>query len=130
MAGVNYSFASGSARHVDGLLIFSESSLHKWAQPHNDTLILTLEVRQYLMKRILVDPGSSTDLLYLPALIRLGYKLDNLRNLGRVLIEFNGAQTYSLGENVLPISADPVTTLVPLIVINEPSNFNSILGRT
>ena len=66
MAGVNYSFASGSARHVDGLLIFSESSLQKWAQPHNDTLVLTLEVRQHLMKRILVDPGSSMDLLYLP----------------------------------------------------------------
>ena len=47
------------------------------------------------MKRILVDLGSVVDLLYL---LCLGYKPDNLRNPGRVLVDFNGSQTNSLGE--------------------------------
>ena len=51
------------------------------------------------MKRILVDLGSATDLLFLLALLRLGYKPDNLRNPRRVLVGFNGSQTNSLGRN-------------------------------
>ena len=95
-----------------------------------DALVLTLEVEQHLVKRISVDPDSVADLLYLPFLLRLGYKLDNLRNPGRVLVSFNGSQTNSLGEIVLLVLVGPVTALVPLTVINEPSFFNAILGRT
>ena len=61
------------------------------------------------MKHILVDPGNAARILYLPPLIRLGYKLDNLRNPGRVLVGFKGMLTHSLGEIVLPISVGPVT---------------------
>ena len=130
VVGVNYSFASGSARPVDGLLTFLEFSLLQLAHPHDDALVLTLEVGRHLMRRILIDLGSATDHLNLPALIRLGYKPDNLRNLGRVPIEFNGTHTHSLGEIVLPISTDLVIALVPLTVIDELSNFNAILGCT
>ena len=31
---------------------------------------------------------------------------------------------------MLPISEGPVTTLVPLTVIDEPLNFNALMGRT
>ena len=82
------------------------------------------------MKLIFVDSGSITNLLYLPALIRLCYKSNNLCNPRRVLVGFNGMQTHSLGEIVLPISMGLVTALVPLTVIDEPSSFNVILGRT
>ena len=98
--------------------------------PHYNALVLTLEVGQHMIKRILVDLGSAIDLLYLPALLRLGYKLDNLRNPGKVLVTFNGSQTNSLGEIVLSVSVGLVTALVPLTVIDELSFFNAILGRT
>ena len=82
------------------------------------------------MKFILVDPASAVDLLYLLALIWLGYKPNNLHNSGRVLVEFNSMQTHLLGEIVLLISAGPVTALVSLMVIDELSSFNAILGCT
>ena len=82
------------------------------------------------MKLILVDSGSITDLLYLLALIRHYYKLDNLCNPRRVLVGFNGMQTHSVGEIELPISMGPVIALVPLTVIDQTSSFNVILGRT
>ena len=82
------------------------------------------------MKRILVDPSSAANLLYLPALLCLGYKPDNLRSLERVLAGFNGSHTNSLEDIVLPVSTRPVTALVPLTVIDEPSPFNAILGST
>ena len=82
------------------------------------------------MKRILVDLGNATDLLYLPTLIRLCYKPNNLSNPGRVLVGFNSTQTHSLGEIVLLMSMGSVTDLVLLTVINEQSSFNTILGCT
>ena len=82
------------------------------------------------MKHILVDPGNAASLVYLPPLIRLGYKLDNLLYLGRVLVGFNGMLTHSPREIVLPISVGLITALVPLMMINESSNFNAKLGRT
>ena len=54
LAGFNYGFASGSARPIDGLLTFSESPLRQLAHPHDDALVLTLEVGRHLMKCILV----------------------------------------------------------------------------
>ena len=110
MAWVSYSFAPRSACPMDGLLTFSNLPLQKLAQSHDDALVLTLEVERHLIKPILVDPGYATDLLYLPALFRLGYKLDNLPNSGRALVGFNSMLTHSLGEIVLPISTGPDTT--------------------
>ena len=130
MAGVNYSFALSSIQPIDELITFSESSLRHLSMPHYDALVLTLEVRKHLMKRILVYLGSATDLLYFPPVLRLGYNLDNLYNLGRVLVDCNGSQTNLLGEILLPISIGPFTALVPLKVIDEPSPLNAILGCT
>ena len=98
--------------------------------PHDDTLVLTLEVKKHLMKRILVDLGSVVDLLYLPTLLRLGYKPDNLRSPRTVLVSFYGTQTNSLGEIVLPVIAGLIIALVLLTVVDEPLSFNAILGRT
>ena len=130
VARVNYSFAPSSIQPIKGLITFSESPLRQLSMPHYDVLVLTLEVGQHLMKRILVDPGNATNLLCMSALLCLGYKPDNLRNPGRLLVGFNGSQTNSLGEIVLPVSDGLVTALVPLKVIDEPSSFNAILGHT
>ena len=78
----------------------------------------------------MVNPDSAADLVYLPTLLGLGYKPDNLCNPRRVLVYFNGSQTNSLGEIVLPVSIGPVITLVSLTVIDKLSSFNSILGHT
>ena len=87
--------------------------------PLDDALVLTLEVGKYLMKPILVDSSSLAYLHFLPALLWLGYKPDNLHNLGKVLVSFNGSQANSLREIVIPVSTGPITALVPLIVIDE-----------
>ena len=66
----------------------------------------------------------------LPSFLRLRYKPDNLRNPGRVLVGFNGTHTTLLGDIVFPIMTGSITAPVPFTVINEPSFFNAILGRT
>ena len=89
VARFNYSFVPSCIQPINGVITFSKSPLRQLSMPHHDALVLTLEVERYLMKRILVDPRNVVDLLYLPALLHLGYKPDNLHNLKRVLVYFN-----------------------------------------
>ncbi|XP_034704195.1 uncharacterized protein LOC117928417 [Vitis riparia] len=82
------------------------------------------------VRRILVDPGSSTDLLQASVISHRGCDLSGLENPGRILSGFNGAATTSLGDIVLPIQAGSVTFNVQFFVVQDLSPFNVILGCT
>nr|CAN82409.1 hypothetical protein VITISV_023301 [Vitis vinifera] len=60
----------------------------------------------------------------------MGHTLTGLEDPGRILSEFNGSSTTSLGDIVLPVQAGPVTLNVQFSVVQELSPFNVILGRT
>ncbi|KAL6334842.1 hypothetical protein AAG906_022831 [Vitis piasezkii] len=94
-----------------------------------DALILSLEIRDFDVRRILVDPGSSADLVQASVISHMGRSLTGLENPGRILSGFNGASTTSLGDIVLPVQADP-TLNVQFSVVQDLSPFNVILGRT
>ena len=82
------------------------------------------------MRRILVDPGSSADLVQASVISHMGHSLTGLENPGRILSGFNGASTTSLGDIVLPVQVGPVTLNVQFSVVQDLSPFNVILGRT
>ena len=115
---------------IDSTITFFKCPLRQLSTPHDNELVLTLEVGCYLMRHILVDQGSIADLLYVLALLCLGYQPNNHCNLRRILAGFNGTQTTSLGEVVFPVATKSVIALIPYTVIDEPSYFNVILGRT
>lgn len=48
---------------IDGIITFPPMVPNRVLQPHQDALILTLGINDFDVKRILVDPGSSADLL-------------------------------------------------------------------
>ncbi|WJZ86091.1 hypothetical protein VitviT2T_005585 [Vitis vinifera] len=64
-------------------------------QPHRDALILTLGVGDYDVRRILVDPGSSADLLQVAVIKQMGFIPSSLENPGRTLSRFNAASRCS-----------------------------------
>ena len=46
---------------------FSEDDARRLHHPHDDALVVSLQVEDYNMHRILIDNGSSADILYYPA---------------------------------------------------------------
>ena len=82
------------------------------------------------MRCILVDLGSSTDLVQASVVSHIGHSLTGLENSGRILSGFNGLSTTSLGDIILPVQAGLVTLNVQFSVVQELSPFNVILGRT
>ena len=93
-------------------------------------MILFLEIGDFEVRRILVDPGSSADLVQASVVSHMGHSLTSLENPRRILSGFNGASTTSLGDIVLPVQASPVTLNIQFSVVQDLSPFNVILGRT
>nr|CAN68426.1 hypothetical protein VITISV_022197 [Vitis vinifera] len=117
-------------RPIDGTIIFPLVDPTRTLQPHRDALILSLEIGDFDVRRILVDPGSSADLVQASVVGHMRHTLTGLENPGRILSGFNGSSTTSLGDIVLPVQAGPVTLNVQFSVVQELSPFNVILGRT
>ena len=112
------------------LIVFPAVDPARELQPHQDALILTLGVGDFDVKRILVNPGSSADLLQVAIIKQMGFEPSSLENPGRILSGFNGSSTTSLGDITLPVQAEPVILNVLFFVIEDLSPFNVILGRT
>ncbi|RVW72332.1 hypothetical protein CK203_055453 [Vitis vinifera] len=127
---IRLGIVGGGPRPIDGTIIFPLVDPTRILQPHRDALILSLEMGDFDVRRILVDPGSSVDLLQASVISHMGRDLIGLENLGRILSGFNGAATTSLGDIVLPVQVGPVTLNVQFSVVQDLSPFNVILGRT
>ena len=116
-------------RLIDDIVTFPLVDVNRVLQPHENALVLTLGVGGFDMRRILVDPGSSIDLLQMSAYKQMGYSPSTLKNPGHLLSGFNGATTTSLGDVVLPVQAGPVTLNVQFSMVDDLSLYNAIMGH-
>ena len=80
------------------------------------------------MHRVLVDPGSATDLLQLPFFNQMRLSLGVLNSVRRILSGFNGATTVTLGDVMVPVKADPVTQQVLFSFVGDLGPYNAIMG--
>ena len=76
---------SGSARPIDGTIVFLPIDPTRILQPHYDALILSLGMRDFDVRQIIIDPGSSVDLLQTPVINQMRLELSGLENPGRIL---------------------------------------------
>lgn len=117
-------------RPIDRTITFPLVDSHQIVQPHRDALSLTLGVSDFDVRRILVDPRSSANLLQAFVIKQMGFSPSNLENPGRILSGFNGASTTSLGDIVLPVQTGPITLNVQFSLVEDLSPFNAKLGHT
>ncbi|RVX23028.1 Retrovirus-related Pol polyprotein from transposon 297 [Vitis vinifera] len=130
VSSIQPGLASGGIHPIDGTIVFPAVDPAQVLQPHRDALILTLGVGDFDVKRILVDPGSSADLLQVAVIKQMGFIPSSLENPERTLFGFNGSSTTSLGDVTLPVQAGPVILNALFSVVEDLSPFNAILGRT
>ena len=94
---------------------------------HNDALIVTLLIGNFRVSKILIDRGSSINILYGGALDMMedtpeaGWKMINCLTQSH-LYGFDENKTCSLGIISLPVHADPYNSLI------EP-NMKAVLGQ-
>ncbi|XP_059623044.1 uncharacterized protein LOC132266209 [Cornus florida] len=91
-------------------------------------------VINFTIHRILIDNGSLADILFLGVYDKLKIGREKLRPMKSPLVGFSGDKVYPLGAVTLPVTAGAnpkqVTVMVDFVVVDCPSSYNIILGRT
>ena len=112
---------------------FNEADARGVKQPHNDPLVIMLNIEGFNTKRILVDNGSSADIIYLPAFQQLKLDPKRLRPFESPLVSFSGDRVYPKGIVTLTVTmgAQPkqLTRQLDFLVVDCPSSYNVIIGK-
>ncbi|XP_075645045.1 uncharacterized protein LOC142616039 [Castanea sativa] len=112
---------------------FNEEDARGVKQPHNDPLVITLTIEGFNTKRILVDNGSSTDNMHLPAFQHLKLDPGRLCPFDSPLVNFNGDRVYPKGIVTLKVTVGTyprqLTRQMDFLVVDCPSSYNVIIGR-
>ncbi|GMN30982.1 hypothetical protein TIFTF001_044535 [Ficus carica] len=116
----------GSTEH---LITFHSSEATNLSRPHDDALVLTLNVSNCEVGRILVDNGSSTDVLFLSTLIEMELSESDIEMSMTILTCFNRESTTAVGKIKLPVFAAKKNKMTSFLVLDCPSAYNIILGR-
>ncbi|GAV74615.1 hypothetical protein CFOL_v3_18095, partial [Cephalotus follicularis] len=87
------------------VISFSDADYEGVRLPHDDPMAVTLLVELFTTKRILVDSGSSGDILYKHAFDQLNIPVDHLRPVKTPLVGFAGDMVHPLGSIDLSVVA-------------------------
>ena len=90
-------------RQTDQDMSFNEANAKGVKQPHNDPLVIMLNIEGFNTKRILVDNDSSADIIYLLAFQQLKLDPKRLHPFDSPLVSFSGDKVYPKGIVTLTI---------------------------
>nr|XP_023922579.1 uncharacterized protein LOC112034021 [Quercus suber] len=123
-------FKSKRARvEVRPSLSFSNKDKIRTIQPHDDALVVTLRIRGYDVKRVMVDQGSCTEIMY-PNLYRgLNLKPEDLTAYNSPLVSFDRKVVIPKGKIRLPVQAGLDVVKVDFIVVDAYSPYRTIVAR-
>ena len=114
-------------------MYFSEEDIRGVKQPHDDPLVIMVMIEGFNTRRVLVDNGSSVDIIYLSAFQQLKLDPKRFRPFESPLVSFNGDKVYPRGIVTLTVTAGSyplqVTNKHNFLVVDLPSSYNVIIGR-
>ena len=81
-----------------------EEDARRLHHPHDDALVVSIRVGNYNVHRMLVDNGSSADILYYPAFQQMGIDRTQLIPTNALLVSFEGTRVLPLGAITLSMT--------------------------
>ncbi|XP_019231102.1 PREDICTED: uncharacterized protein LOC109211955 [Nicotiana attenuata] len=109
-------------------LTFSEEDTEALSQPHNDALVISFLINSFQIKCVLVDLGSSANIIRAKIIERLRL-LEQIVPATRVLNGFNMARKTKKGEIILPVTVAGTTLDAKFYVIKGDMRYNDLFGR-
>ena len=118
---------------LDTSITFSDSDLEGCQHPHDDPLVVRAIVANKTVHRVLVDNGSSSDIIFASAFDKMGIGKEKLEPVNTHLRGFSGEKVLPLGsiQLVLTLGESPcqATTTARFLIVDAPSAYNMLLGR-
>jgi len=110
------------------VLSFCDEEAEGISQPHNDALVISILLNKIQVKHVLVDPGSSTNIIRSRVVEQLGLQ-DQIVPASRVLNGFNMASETTKGEIILLVNVAGTIQDTKFHVIEGDMRYNELLGR-
>ena len=98
-------------------------------QPHDDALVITLQIEGYDVNRVMVDQGSTVEIMYPDLYKALNLKAEDLTPYSSPLVSFEGKIIIPKGQVRLPVQTGSEVVEVDFIVVNAYSPYTAIVTR-
>ena len=108
---------------------FSDEDKIETIQPHDDALVITLRIGGYDVKRVMVDQGSATEIMYPDLYKGLSLRAEDLTPYSSPLVIFEGKIIIPKGQIRLPVQIGSETVEVDFIVVDAYSPYTTIVVR-
>ncbi|KAI5444202.1 hypothetical protein KIW84_012721 [Lathyrus oleraceus] len=110
-------------------LSFCDADLPEEGRDHNLALHISMNCKNDAMSNVLVDTGSSLNVLPKTTLSRLSYQGPPMRQSGVVVKAFDGSRKTVIGEVDLPIKIGPSDFQITFQVMDIHPSYSCLLGR-
>ena len=112
---------------------FTEEDTRQLHHPHDDALVINLSIADFNTRRVLVDNGSSVDIIYYIVFQQMRNNKERLLPSNTPLVRFNGTKVFPVGTIALPVTIktypQQLIKEVSFLVINCSSAYNAIIER-
>ena len=113
---------------LDTSITFSDSDMEGCQHPHDDPLVVRAVVANKTVHRVLIDNGSSADIIFSSAFDKMGIRREKLEPVNTHLRVFSGEKVLPLGSIQLVLTlGDPpcqATTTARFLIVDAPSAYN------
>ena len=82
---------------LDTTITFSDFDMEGCQHPHDDPLVIRVVVANKTVHRVLIDNGSSTDIIFASAFNKMGIGMEKLEPVNAHLLGFSGEKVLPLG---------------------------------
>ena len=86
------------------MISFSEENARGTYQPHDNALVVIINITGFTTRQVMVVNGSSADILYLPAYQQMRLNKDKLRPMDAPLVGFTRDKVCPVDIVTLPIT--------------------------
>ena len=111
------------------VLGFSDEDKIGTIQPHDDALVITLRIRGYDVKRVMLDQGSAAEIMYPDLYKGLSLRAEDLTAYSSPLVSFEGKVIIPKGQIRLSVQTGSETVEVDFIVVDAYSPYTAIVAR-
>lgn len=118
-----------NSRFEDNALVFYENTRRDVPIQHNQPLYVTARVRDTEMRRVLIDAGSSLNIISLDILDDIGIPREKIQKQPFEVSSFNGSRTYTVGSLSLDLTVGPIRVAHRFHVIDTHTSYHLLLGR-
>ena len=114
-------------------IIFTEEDVHNMVQPHDNPMVITIQIANCLVHRVLIDTRSSVDIIFKGAHDKLNLKNPCYNSCITPLYGFTGDSLMPVASHRLLVIIDEsplqLNLMTQFVIVDTSSTYNAILGR-